>query len=121
VPPPQLIVPVVEADAFGNVVFVVTVVVDVFVHPLFGSVTVTVYVPETPTVLFCVEEVNPPGPLQLYVAPEVEELPFTETVLVIQVKVPVVDELAFGWVVLVVTVVSATLVHPLPGSVTVKV
>jgi hypothetical protein len=62
-----------------------------------------------------------PGPLQLKVAPEVDELPLTLTVEVLQVIVPVLVAEAFGAVVLLVTVVLAVLLHPLAGSVTVTV
>lgn len=40
--PLQLIVPLVMAEASGKVVLLVTVVTEVFVHPLPGSVTVSV-------------------------------------------------------------------------------
>jgi hypothetical protein len=106
------------ADAFGKLVFVVTVVVTVFVHPFPGSVTVNVYIPETFTVGLAVEEVNPPGPFHWYVTPPVVEFPFIVALLFMQVIVPVVDALALGTAVLVVTIVVAVLTQPLPGSVT---
>lgn len=54
-------------------------------------------------------------------APGAEELPFIVTVPDVQVMVPVVDAPAEGTAVLLVTEARAVLVHPLPGSVTVKV
>jgi hypothetical protein len=55
------------------VVFEVTVAVAVLVHPFAGLVTVTTYVPAAVAVGFCWVEENPPGPVQLYVTPLVEE------------------------------------------------
>ena len=119
--PLQVMVPPVTANASGGVVLLVTVVIDVFTQPLLGSVTVTVYAPAALATSFCEEEVNPPGPLQLKVTPEVEEVPLMVTVFVTQLKVPVVDDPALGTVVLVVTLVTAVFTQPLFGSVTVTV
>ena len=122
VPPLQLSDPVVTAFASGTIVFVVTVVVDVFTHPFTGSVTVTVKIPDAFTIAFAVFPAETiPEPVQLYVAPGVVELPFTVTVLFEQVNVPVVDEFASGNVVLVVTGVIEIFEQPLDGSVTVNV
>jgi hypothetical protein len=63
---------------------------------LAGSVTVTVYVPAALTKGFCNVDVNPPGPLQLYVTPGVVELPLRETEVIEQVSVCVAPALAFG-------------------------
>jgi hypothetical protein len=59
---------------FGAVVFDVTVADALPVQPLAGSVMMTVYVPAALTVGFCEVELNPLGPLQLNVAPVVDEL-----------------------------------------------
>ena len=56
------------------------------VQPFAGLVTVKVYVPAAVTVGFCVAFANPPGPDQLYVAPEVVELPPRFTDVAVHVK-----------------------------------
>jgi hypothetical protein len=63
VPVEQLNVPVVDADALGADVFVVTLVSATFVQPLPGSVTVKVYVPATLTEAVGDVEENPEGPV----------------------------------------------------------
>ena len=91
------------------------------VQPLAGSVTVTVYVPPTLTVGISREEVNPPGPLQLNVAPAVVELAISCTEVIVQVSIPQGAIVTFGAVVFEVTVAEAEPVQPLAGSVTMTV
>jgi hypothetical protein len=92
----QVSVPVVDALAFGTAVLVATEVVAVFVQPVEGSVTVTVYAPCKFTVAVAVlPPETTPGPLQLNVAPGVVELPLT-TAFPPQLIDPVVVAEAFG-------------------------
>ena len=58
-------------------------------------------------------ELKPFGPLQLYVTPEVKELPLSVTDVAAQVSVPPTAE-APGAVVFSETVADAVLVHPFP-------
>jgi hypothetical protein len=118
----QVMVPVVEADALGMAVLDVTEVLAVVLQPFDGSFTVTVYVPAALTVaavVFPPETI--PGPLQLNDTPEVEELPFTVTVVEAQVIVPVVLADALGGVVFEATEVVTVFVQLLAGSVTTSV
>jgi hypothetical protein len=66
----QLSIPPI-ALAPGAVVFWSTDAVAVLVHPSAEFVTLNVYVPEVMTLGFCSVEVNPPGPLQLKLVPDV--------------------------------------------------
>ena len=136
-PPPQLnVAPVVVDDAvnvtvvlaqvstagaaipaFGATVFWVTVAEIDAVHPLAGSVTVTLYIDGTETVLAAV--VMPPP--QLNVAPVVVDDAVKVSLVVVQVRTTGVAMLALGKLMFCVTVVEAVLVHPLVGSVTVTV
>jgi len=118
----QVNVDVVELVAFGGVVFEVITAVAVFVQPLAGFVTVKVYVPAALTVATVVAAPDTtPGPVQLKVAPLVDELPVTVAVVEVQLKLVMEDALAFGTTVFEVTVTVAVLTHPFAGSVTVTV
>lgn len=61
------------------------------------------------------------GPVQEYIIPPVDELPFKVTVALEQVMVGDEPALAFGCVVFVLTVTDAVFVQPFDGLVTVKV
>ena len=61
------------------------------------------------------------GPVHEYVAPPVEELPFSVTVALEQVIVGEAPALAFGCAVFVVIVTGAVALQPLEGSVSVNV
>ena len=101
--------------ALGAAVFCVTVAKAVFVQPLAGFVTVTVYVAGAETVLVVV--VTPPP--QLNVAPPVVEDAVNVSLVVVHVKTVGAAMLALGTVVFCVTVADAELVQPFDGSVTV--
>lgn len=118
----QLNVCEVPAFAFGAVVFEFTIACAVAVHPFAGSETVTVYVPAAFTVgvaVFPPEII--PGPVQLNVAPPVEEEPFMLTVVAEQLNVCEDPAFAFGAVVFEFTIAWAVAVHPFDGSETVTV
>lgn len=85
-----------------------------------GSVTVKLYVPLLVVVVVPLVGALPPG-LQLYVTPEVDELPVRVAVAFVQVIVWLLPTLRPGSVVLVVTVSVRLFLHPFDGSVTVKV
>ena len=96
------------------------------VHPFAGFVTVNVYMPaaETTDVEFVgvlPAGVTPVGPVQEYVAPGVDELPFNVMVDVTQLIVRSGPTLICGGVVLAVTVTAAVFVHPFIALVVVKV
>jgi hypothetical protein len=72
--------------------------------------------------MFWFVELNPPGPVQLYVTPFVEELPTRVTLLTVQVRLPEID--AFTPVAVVVSCRTGMLlvdVHPLEGFFTTNV
>jgi hypothetical protein len=76
----QLSVCVLPALAFGAELFEFTTTVEDAVHPFDGSVTVTVYVPAAFTLgLAVVAPETIPAPVQLNVAPAVDEEPFKTT------------------------------------------
>ena len=108
-------VDVVELVALGGVVLEVTVTVEVLTQLFAGLVTVTVYVFDALTVAVAVAAPETiPVPVQAYVTPEVVELALTVPVAAIHVIVDVVEELAFGCTVFVVTVtVDGDDAHPL--------
>lgn len=116
-----MIAPAPAVTLGGETIFVTATVV-VEVHPLLGSVTVTVYVPAAFTVG---EAVVPPAvipaPVQLYVAPLVVELALIVPLVVIQFNESAEPAVAFGGTVLLVTVTVVVDVHPLAGSVMVTV
>ena len=110
----------------GWVEFVVTATADVATQPFAGFVTVSVYVPLALTTV--VEFVGvlpagvaPAGPVHVYPAPGVEELPFNVTVALEHVMVGDVPALALGAAVFEFTDTMAVFTHPLAGSVTVNV
>ena len=103
--------------ALGAVMFCVTVALALLVHPLDGSVTVTVYEAGAATV-FVVVVIPPP---QLKVAPTVVEDAVIVSLVTAHVKTPGAAILAFGAVLFWVTVAEAVLVQPLVGFVTVTV
>jgi hypothetical protein len=110
------------ALALGGVVLEEILTWAVLVHPLAGLVTVSVYVPFAFTTGIAVfPPLTMPGPLQEKVAPEVDEEPSSVTVVAVQVRVLLLPAMAFGGVVLEVTVTCAVLVQPLEGSVTVSI
>ena len=102
---------------FGVVIFCVTVVEAEAVHPLAGSVTVTVYDPGVETDFVVV--VTPPP--QLNVAPTVDEDAVIVTLRTVQVSAAGGAMLTFGAVIFCVTVADADAEHPFEGSVTVTV
>jgi hypothetical protein len=94
----------------------------VAVHPFAGSVTVTVYVPTALTLgLAVVEPDTIPAPVQLNVAPAVDDEPFRTTEDAEQLSVCDAPALAFGAVALELTATVDVAVQPFPGSVTVTV
>jgi hypothetical protein len=108
------------ARANGAIVSIATVTVDVFVHPLLGLVTITVYVPGLLIVgLFVVPPETIPGPDQLNVAPVVEDVTEIELLVVVHVNVAVAVVLMFGGVISLITKTELTAVQPVSGSVTV--
>jgi hypothetical protein len=118
----QVIIKSGPADTLGAIRLVPTTTVLVFVQPLTGLVTVSVYVPATVTVptakLF---GVIAPGPVHPNVVPPVEELPVKVTVGLAQVIVCGAPAFAFGGVRFVVTTTVALAVHVVAVLVTVKV
>ena len=106
---------------FGAPVLGVTTCVAVAVQPFTGSVTVTVYVPTTLVVGVADEDVNPPGPLQLNVAPETVDVALRLADGETHVSASVVPVDAPGGVVLLLMVCCAVAVQPFTGSVTVTV
>ena len=108
---------------FGGVTFSNTSVdALVVVQPFIGSVTVKVYNPGSVTNTFCVDAVNPFGPLQAYVAPGVDDVPKIVTLVVVQVNGPLLLAVTpVGGIIFSNTSVDAlVVVHPFTGSVTVK-
>ena len=106
----------------GAVVFVVTATVVVAVHPFAGSVTVTVYVFAAFTV--AVEVAAPaviPAPVQLNVAPGVNELAVMFPDNVVHVNTKGNPAVAVGAVVLDDTTTVCCEAHPVPRSVMVNV
>ena len=69
----------------------------------------------------CDVELNPPGPAQLKVTPEVVDDPLIVTAVVVQVSDPLLVAVTFGTVPFKLTVVVAIVLHPLVGLVTVRV
>lgn len=105
-----------EIPTLGGVAVWITVVDVEAVHPLAGSVAVTVYVPAALT-----ERVLPvPPPLHANVVPAVVEDAVNVVLVVVQFNTAGVAILTLGVVVFCVTVVEAEAVHP-PGSVAVTV
>jgi hypothetical protein len=102
---------------FGGVIVWETVTEADAVHPLAGSVTVTVYVPGAVTVLAAV--VTPPP--QLYVTPAVVDEAVIVILATLQVSVAGGAMLTFGGAIVWETVTEAVALHPLPGLVTVTV
>jgi hypothetical protein len=117
----QLMLALVAATlALGTVVLVLTVIVVLAEHPLFGSVTVSVYTPAALTVpLAALFGVTPA--LQLYVTPVVVEDPLTVAFALLQSIVWLAPALMFGRLLSGVTTAVAVALHPLLGSVTVSV
>ena len=106
----------------GGVVFVLTVTVPVFVHPLLGSETVTVYVPAAFTVgLDVVAFAVIPEPVHKKVAPVVVELAVIVPVKIEQVRDKGLPAVTVGKTPLDVTTTVEVLVQLLEGSVTVTV
>lgn len=91
------------------------------VQPLVGLVTVNVYAPAVPIDGFCEVDVKLLGPVQLYVTPEVLELPESVTEVAVQLNGPLLEAVAPGAVVFAFTVAVAVEIHPLEGLVTVSV
>lgn len=122
IPLVQLMIADEPAVTFGGVLLLITFTVAVVVHPLAGSVTVTVYVPAAFTVG---EDVAPPAvipvPVQLYVAPVVVEFAVMVPLVVVQFNDNDEPAVAFGTVVLLDTLTVVVAVHPFAGSVTVTV
>jgi hypothetical protein len=112
----------VPAFAFGAPAAELTLTVFVAVQPFAGSVTVTVYVPATLTVGLAVEPPETiPGPLQLKVAPLVEDEPLRVADVAVQLKVCGAPAFALGAEVFEETKTFEVAVHPFAGSVTVTV
>ena len=110
------------AVAVGGVVFVVTATVVVAVHPFAGFVTVTVYVFAAFTV--AVEVAAPaviPAPVQLNVAPGVNELAVMFPLNVVHVNTKGNPAVAAGGVVFAVTATVDVFVQPVIASVAVTV
>lgn len=114
----QFKLPFAAAVATGGVVFCVTATFAVLEQLFAVLITVKLYVPPTLVVGFWLEEVNPPGPVQLKLLPVVVP-PFKVTVVVVQFKLPVTDAVAPGAVVFWVTAIIPVVKQPFPGSVTV--
>lgn len=106
----------------GGVVLFVTVTVAVFKQPFEGSATVTVYVPGAFTVG---DELVPPAvipaPVQLYVAPAVEEFALIAPLVVVQFNVNGGPAVTFGKAPLTVTFTVVVFVQLFTGLVTVTV
>ena len=118
----QLIGVDVPAVTFGAALFALTDTVVVAVHPLFGSVTVTVYVPAALTVgVAVVPPLVIPAPVQLNVAPLVVELALIVPLDAAHVSVKDPPAVTAGAVVLLVTPTVVVDVHEVAGSVTVTV
>ena len=113
------------ATLAGGAAFWVITTLALAVHPLVGLVAVTVYVPATVAVAAAPEPVNPFGPDQLKVAPEVVEVPNRVMKVVLQVSWVTLLDVAIakpvGGVVLPVTVTVAVAVQPEVGLVAVSV
>ena len=110
------------AVAVGGVVFIVTATVVVAVHPFAGFVTVTVYVFAAFTV--AVEVAAPaviPAPVQLNVAPGVNELAVMFPLNVVHVNTKGNPAVAAGGVVFAVTATVDVFVQPVIASVAVTV
>jgi hypothetical protein len=119
---PQLTVCAPTTEMFGCTVSILTfTVVLLFVQPLAGSVTVSVYTPALVVVPLAVLPGVTPA-LQEKVAFGVEDDPVSVAVLFVQLIVRALAfTLASGWVVFVETVIVVLAEHPLLGSVTVRV
>jgi hypothetical protein len=81
-------------------------------QPLIGLVTVSVYVPTADALGFCDVDEKLLGPDQLYVTPEVEELPESVTDVTEHVIGPLTLAVAPGAVIFWVTVVFTVEVQP---------
>ncbi|ELR72039.1 hypothetical protein C900_02034 [Fulvivirga imtechensis AK7] len=64
------------------------------VHSVPGAVTVRVYIPGSVTTGFWDDDVKPPGPAQLKVAPAVFEPPDNVTEVLVQLKYSLADAVA---------------------------
>jgi hypothetical protein len=109
------------ASTFGAVMFCVTFTVSEAVQPLAGSVTVRVYRPGALTEGVAEVEEKPPGPLQLKVAPGVEDEPLSVTEVVVHVSVLSAPASTFGAVMFCATSTVSVAVQPPLGLVTVNV
>jgi hypothetical protein len=109
------------ASTLGDAVFCATFTVSKAVQPLAGSVTVSAYKPGALTEGVAEVELNPPGPLQLKVAPGVEDEPLSVTEVIVQVRVLSAPASTFGAVMFCVTFTVSEAVQPLAGLVTVNV
>lgn len=112
---------VAAVEASGRPGAGLTVCCAVAVQPFAGLVTVKVYVPAVLTAGLADVELKPPGPLQLNVAPDVDELPLRLPLGAAQVRLIVLPAAASGGVVLTFSVCCAVAVQPLEGLVTVTV
>jgi hypothetical protein len=101
--------------------FCVTFTVSEAVQPLAGLVTVSVYRPGALTEGVADVEEKPLGPLQLKVAPGVEDEPLSVTEVTLQVSSLSGPASALGGVMFCVTFTVSLAVQPLAGSVTVSV
>ena len=108
------------AEAPGGVAFCVIRMLAEFVHPLAGSVTISVYVPGALTIISSVVAIGPPGPLQLKDVPPVVDPPFRMKEVVEQVSSPPPVAIIFGTAVFEVTITSSVAVQVVCGSVTVS-
>ena len=99
------------ALAVGGVIFSVTDAVALAVQPLAVLVTVTVYTPGVSTTGLCTVDVNPPGPVQLYVGDGAFVVTEIVSIVTVQVSNPPVVVALGGWILLV-TVVEAVAVQP---------
>jgi hypothetical protein len=80
------------AVAPGNVLFSLTTTDAVPEHEPFD--TVRLYVPDVEISGFCNDDVKFPGPFQLYVTPDVLELPASVTEVLVQVRGPLTPAVA---------------------------
>jgi hypothetical protein len=116
----HVMVPLPPAAAPGANESFTTATLAIDVHPFDGSVVINVYVPEAPTDGFCKVDVKLPGPVQLYVTPDVEELPERETAGLPHPRVSLTIAAAPGVIVSLATMAVAVEIQPLAGSVTVS-
>lgn len=102
----------------GVTVFEFTVTVEVLIHPLTGSVAVTVYVPAAVTVAGLAAFTNEP-PFHTIEFPEL--VPVSIALANVQLILLLLTDVTVGGVLFAVTITEDVLVHNVPGSVAVTV